>query len=222
MFDAPGFSVEWYRATTAFAAETPAWLRAAAEAGTDLLLAGFAALFLAAWWRARSGGAKAMALALLAPPATVTAYLVSEGVKALIRQDRPCRAVADAVAVAACPPVGDWSFPSNHAAIAGGAAVAVWLAWRGLAALAVPLAALEGYSRVFLGVHYPHDVLVGLAVGALVAAAVMAAAAPVARLVVHLRGHALLGPLLTRSTARTAATGMHHASAPRFDRNTRR
>ena len=34
---------------------------------------------------------------------------------------------------------------------------------------AAPLALLMGASRVWIGVHYPHDVLVGLVVGALVA-----------------------------------------------------
>jgi len=34
--------------------------------------------------------------------------------------------------------------------------------------IAAALALLEGFSRVYIGVHYPHDVIAGLLVGALV------------------------------------------------------
>jgi membrane-associated phospholipid phosphatase len=67
--------------------------------------------------------------------------------------------------------VGDWSFPSNHAAVGGAVAVAVlWSAVRlGLAVLVVAAAAAA--SRVVVGVHFPHDVVAGFLLGALVAAA---------------------------------------------------
>ncbi|NEK59066.1 phosphatase PAP2 family protein [Geodermatophilus sabuli] len=62
------------------------------------------------------------------------------------------------------------SFPSGHSASAGafvtGVALEAPLAGAGLA----PLALGVGYSRVHVGVHYPGDVVAGLAVGAAVAA----------------------------------------------------
>jgi diacylglycerol kinase family enzyme/membrane-associated phospholipid phosphatase len=61
------------------------------------------------------------------------------------------------------------SFPSGHAASAAAFATAVGLEDPGLR---VPLAALAGavaFSRVYTGVHYPGDVLVGAAVGAAIA-----------------------------------------------------
>ncbi|MDA2809594.1 phosphatase PAP2 family protein [Nocardiopsis sp. RSe5-2] len=202
----PEPSTDAYRAVTSFAQDLPAWLQSLAEAATDLLLLGFAVLFLALWWRARGRGARAMAAALLAPVATVAGYLVSEGAKSLIQEERPCRAVADAVTIAACPPHGDWSFPSNHAAIAGAALAAAFIAWRWSAAFAAPLALLEASSRVFVGVHYPHDVAVGLLVGAVVAAAVaVAARGPVQALVVRMAAVALLRPLLTTAGGRPRA-----------------
>lgn len=87
----------------------------------------------------------------------------------------------------ACPPLGDWSFPSNHAAIAAAAAVAILLTDRRLGAVAVPAALLMAASRVWIGVHYPHDVLIGLVTGALVALPLTVAARRCAPAVARLR-----------------------------------
>ncbi|MEJ5927892.1 phosphatase PAP2 family protein [Corynebacterium sp. H128] len=60
-----------------------------------------------------------------------------------------------------------YSFPSGHAtAIAALACVLVllWPRWW-VAVLAIGLAALVGYSRLYLGVHRPVDILAGYAVG---------------------------------------------------------
>ncbi|MFF0434656.1 phosphatase PAP2 family protein [Streptomyces sp. NPDC004327] len=160
-----------------FAHSTPHWFQKVAEVWTELGLLLFGVLFVAGWWRMRRGPADAMALALLAPLATAFGYVVSEALKSLVDEERPCRAVAGAPAsLVACPPHGDWSFPSNHSAIAGAAAVALALSWRGIVWLTAPMALLMAFSRVFVGVHYPHDVTVGLLAGALVAFVVMKAA----------------------------------------------
>ncbi|MFD6950739.1 hypothetical protein A6A08_14500 [Nocardiopsis sp. TSRI0078] len=163
-------SAAWSRAVTGFAVHLPAWVQNAVHAGTDLLLGVFAVLFLAAWWRARSVDTRLVGLALFAPVATVAAYAVSNTVKSFFDQMRPCQAMTDLVTIATCDPVGDWSFPSNHSAIAGAAAAALVLAWRRIAVVAVLVALLEAFSRVLVGVHYPHDVTVGLLLGAAVAA----------------------------------------------------
>ncbi|MER5889186.1 phosphatase PAP2 family protein [Streptomyces sp. NPDC001941] len=161
---------ELYRDVLDFAHETPSWFQSLAELWTELGLLLFGALFVVAWWRARAGDTRLMALAVLAPLATAAGYVVSEVLKSLIEEERPCRAVAGAAAsLVACPPHGDWSFPSNHSAIAGAGAVGLALAWRRVALLTVPMAVLMASSRVFVGVHYPHDVAAGLVLGALVA-----------------------------------------------------
>lgn len=121
-----------------------------------------------AWWRARSAGGARLAMALAAPLAVVAAFAVNDLFKSAVHEQRPCQTL-HVVTVEACPPLGDWSFPSNHAAIAAAAAVAVLLGDRLLGAIAVPAALLMAASRVWIGAHYPHDVLVGLAVGAVVA-----------------------------------------------------
>ncbi|MFE3069391.1 phosphatase PAP2 family protein [Streptomyces sp. NPDC059247] len=168
-----------------FAHSTPHWFQWLAEVWTEAGLLLFGVLFLAGWWRSREGSSRAMALALLAPLATAFGYVVSESFKSLVDEERPCRSVAGAPAsLITCPPHGDWSFPSNHAAIAGAAAIALALSWRGIVWLTVPMALLMAFSRVFVGVHYPHDVTVGVLLGGLVAFLVMRTAArPVASLV---------------------------------------
>lgn len=178
-------SGDLYRDVTDVAHSTPHWFQQLAEVWTEAGLLLFGVLFLAGWWRTRTAPSGAMALALLAPLATGFGYVVSEALKSLVDEERPCRAVAGAAAsLVPCPPYGDWSFPSNHSAIAGAAAVALALSWRGMAWLTVPMALLMAFSRVFVGVHYPHDVTVGLLLGGAVAFFVVKAATrPVGTLV---------------------------------------
>lgn len=207
---APDFSADLYREITGFAQGTPSWVHEVADVGTDAGLLLFAVLFVAGWWRARGLDARAMGLALAAPFAVVSAYLVSEVSKSYIQEERPCRAVAGAVHIAACPSPGDWSFPSNHATIAAAAAAAIVVAWRALAPVVLPLAALMAFSRVFVGVHYPHDVAAGFLVGVVVAPVVALLLVRVLRpLVGALRGVWVGGVLLgARPPAVAGAVGV--------------
>jgi undecaprenyl-diphosphatase len=157
---------------------------------------------LLVWWRARPADSARMATALSVPLTVVVAYLANDVVKSIFDEQRPCQTL-HTVTVESCPALGDWSFPSNHAAIAGAAAAALVLADRRLFGwLAVPLALLMAASRVWIGVHYPHDVLVGLLVGALVATPLTLSARRAAPAVDKLRV-TRLRPLL----ASDAATG---------------
>ncbi|MCO1658950.1 phosphatase PAP2 family protein [Pseudonocardia humida] len=169
--DVPDLSADWYLRIVAVVAGWPGALRAAAEFAAEGVLLVFAAVVLLLWWRARRGPVAAMALALAAPVATVLGYLVSEAAKHVKRVDRPCR-LLDVATVAPCPEPGDWSFPSNHAAVAGAAAVAIcWSGARLPGAVAALAALCAAALRVVVGLHFPHDVLAGLLVGAVVAAA---------------------------------------------------
>jgi len=60
-------------------------------------------------------------------------------------------------------------FPSLHAAGTFAAAFSLWcLPWRAPMLAAVAVAAVVGWSRVFLGLHFPLDVVVGVMLAALV------------------------------------------------------
>lgn len=61
----------------------------------------------------------------------------------------------------------DSSFPSNSAAILFAIAFAVFLANRKVGGFLLILAFMQAFSRVYVGVHYPFDVLTGAAVGAI-------------------------------------------------------
>jgi membrane-associated phospholipid phosphatase len=141
------------------------WLNGTASMWSDYGLLLF--VLLAAIGLRRSG---ATWRALWVPGAMVTAYAVSFVVKVGFAERRPCRTLHGVGhIVSACPALGDYSFPSNHAVIAGAAAVAVWRLHRGLGVVAVVNAVVIAASRVYIGVHYPHDVLAGLLLGTLVA-----------------------------------------------------
>jgi membrane-associated phospholipid phosphatase len=126
--------------------------------GTDAVLGVFALMFLALWFRFRLR-------AFLAGAGVVVAYAISEVVKLLVQEERPCRT---APSLAECPEPGDWSFPSNHSVIAGASAMAIWAMHRAYGWVAAVCALAAASSRVIVGVHYVHDVAAGLALGALV------------------------------------------------------
>ena len=103
-------------------------------------------------------------LSMLAAIAT-SDPLVGMVLKPLADRLRPCVELSELVRqVAECR--GGWSFPSNHAANAAALVAALGVGIPRSLWLCVPAAALVGLSRVYLGMHYPSDVLAGYVVGA--------------------------------------------------------
>jgi undecaprenyl-diphosphatase len=156
---------------------SPAWLDDAVSAWSTYGLALFATLMAVGWWRARRVGATASVTALAVPFVVVLAYGVNAALKLVVREDRPCQSL-HVITLEACPAPGDWSFPSNHAAIAAAAAVALLFVSRRVGAVALGAACAMAAARVWVGAHYPHDVVAGAAVGALVALLAMVALRP--------------------------------------------
>ena len=162
----------WYTATTHFAQDT-AWLREPMLLFSDYGVVVFGVLMVIAWRSAYRGSRITVMSVLWAPGAVVLAYAISNLLKLIIREPRPCQALHGVVTVAPCDPVTDYSFPSNHAVIVAAAAVVILVMHRGLGVLAVVLAVVMGISRVYVGAHYPHDVLAGYLLGGVVAALVV-------------------------------------------------
>ncbi len=99
----------------------------------------------------------------------VTDALAAQILKPWIGRIRPCK-VEDLVRIVeGC--AGSLSSPSNHAANAGAFAI-FWFLWQGPRAGALALACMfmVGLSRVYLGMHYPSEVLGGFAFGGLIGA----------------------------------------------------
>jgi diacylglycerol kinase family enzyme/membrane-associated phospholipid phosphatase len=95
---------------------------------------------------------------------TVSSALVNLVLKRLFGRVRPdLAAVATSRALRRAPRT--LSFPSGHSASAAAFVTGVALESPVAGALLAPLAAGVGYSRVHVGVHYPGDVVVGMAVG---------------------------------------------------------
>src|SRR2546427_2509573 len=64
----------------------------------------------------------------------------------------------------------DPSFPSDHATSAFALAFGVWLYDRALGTVLLVIAAVLAFSRVYVGTHYPGDVVAGALIGMAIAA----------------------------------------------------
>lgn len=110
-------------------------------------------------------------LALAVFLAVAAADLSASGIKHLVGRPRPEEGTGEIDVLMATP--SSSSFPSGHAATSFAAAVAVCVAVPRLAPLVFGLAAAVAFSRLYVGAHYPLDVLAGAALGVAVATALL-------------------------------------------------
>jgi undecaprenyl-diphosphatase len=108
----------------------------------------------------------------------LAALAINQPIADAVGKTRPCNALHDIV-VLHCNT--DPGFPSDHAVMAGAATVGLWLVHRNLGALAALAAVVMGFARVYIGAHYPLDVLAGFALGAVISLAGYALARPLLR-----------------------------------------
>lgn len=91
--------------------------------------------------------------------------IITVGLKVGIKRDRPFVTYPDDVQKHSV--AGSYSFPSGHTSMAFAAATSISLEYPKwyIIAPAYLWASSVGFSRMYLGVHYPSDVLVGAIIG---------------------------------------------------------
>jgi membrane-associated phospholipid phosphatase len=147
-------------------ARDTAWLHGTAVAFAKYGVVLFAlALVVGAVYYGR-GSSRALAAAVWAGIATLVAVAVNQPIGNAFGEHRPYAAHPHALLLIS--PTSDFSFPSDHAVMAGAVAAGVWIVSRRLGAVVAVLAVLMAAARVYVGAHYPGDVVVGLALGAMV------------------------------------------------------
>jgi len=121
---------------------------------------------------ARALGARAAqgALHSVAPAVLGATFIVEHPIKGSIRRRRPFIDVVRALVIGRRP--DGWSFPSGHTAAAFAGALMLSHVWPLRAPLFFLGAGTVGFSRVYVGAHYPGDVLAGATLGMALAEAI--------------------------------------------------
>jgi membrane-associated phospholipid phosphatase len=186
---------KWLLRINGFARDTP-WLHSIITAYADYGIAVFAALLLTGWWVARRrGDLTVLAAAVWAPMGALAAVAINQPIVALVAEPRPYAVLSHILVLA--HQTSDPSFPSDHAVLAGAVVAGLWVVSGRLGALAVLAAAVMAFARVYIGAHYPHDVLVGLVLGSVLSTIGFWATRPILlRLLCRAEDSRLLRPLL--------------------------
>ena len=206
-------SIDWTLVSriNGFARDLPGWLDSVlsflGEYGVPLALV---LMLVVAWnWaRRREDAPSAVAGVLWAGLASGIALVLNIPVRAIVQRPRPFVAHPGQLDLLTNHQANG-SFASDHATFTAAIAVGLLLIHRKFGLIAAGLAAFEGFLRVFMGVHYPTDVVGGYALGT----STVLLLAPLAM--------AVLVPL-TRSVARTAAGPLIVAPAGRPSRRSGR
>ncbi|QGV79820.1 phosphatase PAP2 family protein [Streptomyces ficellus] len=154
------------------AKDAPSWFdRIMSFTGEYGIMLAMVLVVLWCWWSVRRRGSAedsvtAVAGLAWAPLAAGIALLVNIPIRGFVERPRPFNDHQLEVLVAGKT---DFSFVSDHATMAMAIGVGVFVANRRFGLAAIGLALAEGFCRVYMGVHYPTDVVGGFALGTAVA-----------------------------------------------------
>ena len=169
-----------------------------ANAGYGIVL--FAVLLLIAYVDGRQhADITAVAASVWAAAAALVALGVGQIIGGLVGRARPYETMANVHLLV--DKTTDFSFPSDHATVAGAVAVGLLFTNRRWGIIASTLAILMAFTRVYVGAHYPSDVVAGLALGGLVAAAGSFVIVPLLRRIATWLTTTPLRPLVTNAEA---------------------
>jgi undecaprenyl-diphosphatase len=104
-----------------------------------------------------------LAIKRLLPSVVLATWIVEYPIKAFFRRRRPFARIVEALVIGKKP--GSWSFPSGHTASSFASAWILASVWPKRAPVFFTLAGIVGFSRIYLGAHYPGDVASGAIVG---------------------------------------------------------
>ncbi|MES4886411.1 phosphatase PAP2 family protein [Streptomyces sp. NPDC096012] len=150
------------------AKDAPHWFDRGMEfVGEYGLLLAMVLLILWCWWSVRRRGgedaAPSVAALVWAPLAAGLAVLVNVPIRGFVERPRPF--VDHQGLDVLVSGKSDFSFVSDHATITMALGVGLFVAHRKFGLAGIGLALLEGFCRVYMGVHYPTDVVGGFALG---------------------------------------------------------
>ena len=149
-------------------AERTSWARGFFTAFAKYGIVLFAVLLLAAYIEGRRhGDLRAVAASVWSAAAALAALGIGQIIGGTIDRARPYATMSGIHLL--IDKTTDFSFPSDHATAVGALAAGLLLANRRWGVIGAVLALLMGFARVYVGAHYPLDVLAGLALGGLVA-----------------------------------------------------
>ncbi|MEU9986383.1 phosphatase PAP2 family protein [Streptomyces sp. NPDC048045] len=135
------------------------------------LLLAMVLMVLWCWWsvrrRADEDAASSVAALVWAPLAAGLAVLVNVPIRGFVARPRPFNDHQGLDVLVSGKT--DFSFVSDHATITMALGVGMFVANRRFGIAGIALALLEGFCRVYMGVHYPTDVIGGFALGTAVA-----------------------------------------------------
>lgn len=174
------------------AKDAPRWFDRVMEfVGEYGLLLAMVLLVVWCWWSVRrrsdseEEAASSVAALVWAPLAAAVAVLVNVPIRGFVERPRPFLDHQGLEVLVSGKT--DYSFVSDHATITMALAVGLFVANRRFGIAGLGLALLEGFCRVYMGVHYPTDVVGGFALGTavvlLLSPPAMALLTPVARAV---------------------------------------